>query len=380
MFDFDREIDRHATNSMKWDRYAGSDILPMWVADMDFQAPPAVVAAVRATADHGVFGYAGKGASATAAVQEMLAQRFAWQVEADWIVWLPGVVCGLNLACRLGDRSPVLVQTPVYPPFLAAPALAGRSCRKLPLSCIDGHWQVDWDAVETAAAAAGLLLLCNPHNPVGRVFTRAELERLAAICCRHDVVVCADEIHCDLVYKPHTHIPIAALSPEIAARTVTLMAPSKTYNIPGIGIGFAVIPDRGMRRAFRAAARGIVPDVGYISYAACEAAYREGGAWLAALLTYLRNNRDRVAAVIEDLPGLSASTVEGTYLTWIDVRQTGLPQPAAHFESHGLGLSDGAGFALPGYLRLNFGCPRATLERGLERLRRAVASLPQTPS
>jgi cystathionine beta-lyase len=216
-------------------------------------------------------------------------------------------------------------------------------------------------------------LLCSPHNPTGRVFTRSELLRLAEICERHRLVICSDEIHCDLVLDPDkVHLPTAALAGEIAERTITLMAPSKTYNIPGLGCAFAVISQPQLRKAFKAAMAGIVPEVNLMGFAGALAAYRHGGAWRSALLAYLAANRDRVLEAIANMPGLSASHIEATYLAWIDAREVGAGDPAAFFEAAGVGLSDGREFGGPGFVRLNFGCPRATLDEALGRMERAL--------
>ena len=374
-FNFDEIVDRRGTSSEKWDRYRDRDIIPLWVADMDFRSPPAVVEALHARVSHGVFGYTGPSQELVDVVIAHLLRDFGWRVEAEWLVWLPGLVCGLNVLCRAvgGPGDGVATFTPVYPPFLSAPALSGRELIKVPLALHDGRWEMDLDTLERAITPhTKLLLFCNPHNPVGRAWRRDELERLAGIAERHDLVIGSDDIHAGLILDGGTrHLPIATISAETARRTITLLAPSKTFNIPGLGCSFAIIPDPGLRRAFRAAKAGIVPHVNLLGYTAALAAYRDGEPWRQALLSYLRGNRDLVAAEVGRMPGLSATHVEATYLTWIDTRQMGLQHPGRFFEEAGVGLSDGADFDGPGFVRLNFGCPRPLLQEALERMNRA---------
>lgn len=372
---FDRIIDRQASGSIKWSKYAGRDILPLWVADMDFAAPPAVLEALQERLTHAVFGYGHAPTSLTESVLTHLASEYQWQVEADWIVWLPGLVSGLNIACRAIDGE-VLTATPIYPPFLSAPKLSGRVLNRVDLAQTDGRWHWDKNALsEASTAATRLFLLCHPHNPVGRCWSREELLDLAAFAEARDLIVCSDEIHCGLILDADKHhIPFASLSPDAAKRSITLMAPSKTFNIPGLGCAFAVIPDAGLRRRFLRAMDGIVPHVNVLGLAACEAAYRDCTEWHHELIAYLAGNRDLLEAAVNAIPGIKMSHVEATYLAWIDVRSLGLAQAAAHFEAHGLGLSDGADFGAPGWLRLNFGCPRSTLEEALRRFKQACTA------
>jgi cystathionine beta-lyase len=274
----------------------------------------------------------------------------------------------------------VLTIAPVYPPFMSAPKNSARASVTVPWVLQGGAWAIDWTALERAVTPrTKLFYLCNPHNPLGRVWRREELTQLAAFCERHDLVLCSDEIHCDLVLDPALpHVPTAMLSPEIAARTITLMAPSKTYNVPGLGTSLAIIPDAKLRARFLRASAGIVAEVNNLGYVACEAAYRDSESWRQALLAYLRGNRDYLLdAVARELPGVRVEApVEATYLLWLDVAALGLDQPVAHFEAHGVGLSDGAAFgAAPGtHVRLNFGCTRATLIEAVRRMQAALAA------
>ena len=372
---FDTPIDRRGTDSIKWSKYAGRDILPLWVADMDFAAPPPVLAALQQRIAQGVFGYGGPWSSLTESVLAHLESQYSWKIEPEWIVWLPGLVTGLNVACRAVDGD-VLTATPIYPPFLSAPLFSGRQLNRCELTQSNGEWQWEKSALKNAlTVTTKLFLLCHPHNPVGRCWSRDELLDLAGFAEENDLVVCSDEIHCGLILdSDKRHIPFASLSPEAAKRSITLMAPSKTYNIPGLGCAFAVIPDAGLRRKFLHAMDGIVPHVNVLGLAACEAAYRDCTEWHDELITYLRGNRDRVFVTVNAEKGVKMSHVEATYLAWIDVRELGLEKPAAHFEAHGLGLSDGTDFGAPGWLRLNFGCTRQTLDQALSRFSTACRS------
>lgn len=373
-FDFRSDgPDRLAWSSLKWERYRGRDIIPMWVADMDFAAPPPVCAALEAHARSGVFGYTLAPRDLPDIVGNYTRQHYGWEIDPDWLVWLPNLVTGINLAVRAvgapGDA--VATFTPIYPPFLQAPELQGRRLLAVPLAAAAMRYRIDDDALAAALTpGTRLLLLCHPHNPVGRVWRRDELERLAEIVLRHDLIVCSDEVHCDLILDAGLeHIPFASLGAEIAARTITLMSPSKTYNIAGLGTAFAVVAAPALRQRFRAATKRLVPEINALGYTAMRAALSDAEAWRQELLVCLRENRDLVAATMRALE-LPATGVEATYLAWFDARS--IPDAHRHFEAHGVGLSDGADFGAPGFLRLNFGCPRRRLEEALRRLRQAV--------
>lgn len=372
MSDFDKPVGRFNTASLKWDKYKGKDIIPLWVADMDFRSPPAVIKALKSRADHGVFGYTIVPDELVETVVKMLAKEYIWLVEPEWIVWLPGLVTGLNVMCRcVGEKSDdVLSSVPVYPPFLTAPQLSGKNLVTAALKEERGGYVFDFDELEDAVTSRTRIFLhCNPHNPVGRVYSEEELKRLAWICEKHDVIICSDEIHCGLILDTEKkHIPIATLGEDIARRTVTLMAPSKTFNIPGLGCSFAVIPDPSLRKSFIRVMEGIVPHVNALGYTAALAAYRNSKNWHIELLDYLRENRDLVSKYIYDMPGLSMNHVEATYLAWISTKETGIEDPAVFFEDAGVGLSDGAYFGSPGFVRLNFGCPRSMLVEALDRM------------
>ena len=382
-FDFDTPVLRAGTDSQKWQKYAGRDILPMWVADMDFKSPPAIIAAIQQRVADGVYGYARPVKSSTDGVVAALESRYGWKIDPSWLVWLPGLVVGLNVAAQafaaVGDE--VLTLSPVYPPFMTAPKNSGRVSVQVPftLNPAARRWEIDWAALERAVTPrTKMFYLCNPHNPLARVWRREELVQLAEFCVRHNLLLCSDEIHCDLILDPSLpHIATATLSPEIAARTFTFMAPSKTYNVPGLGTSLAIISDPALRAQFVRASAGIVAEVNTFGYTACEAAYRDSEDWRQALLTYLRGNRDFLLDyVARELPGIKIDApIEATYLAWLNVTALGLKDPIAHFEKHGVGLSDGAYFGAPKghYVRINFGCTRATLAEGLRRMKAALA-------
>ena len=374
-FDFDRLVDRSESDSLKWGKYAGRDVLPLWVADMDFVAPPAVLAALRQRLDHGVLGYGKPSAALADTVCRYLATQYGWAVEPDWLVWMPGLVPGLNVACRAIEGD-VMTATPIYPPFLSAPRFSGRTLVTTPLKQEDGEWRMDFAAMAGAITReTRLYLFCHPHNPVGRAWRQDELRAFADFCVAHDLTVCSDEIHCDLILDvDRPHIPLGAFSPAMAERTITLMAPSKTFNIPGLACAFAVIPDAALRRRFAGEMRGIMPDVNILGFAAAAAAFSDCEDWHRALIAILRRNRDKVEAAVAEMPGLAMTHVEATYLAWIDARGLNVDNPASFFEAAGIGLSNGADFGAPGWVRLNFACPASILDEALRRMKTAVAT------
>ena len=378
-FDFDQLIDRTQSSSEKWQKYAGTEILPLWVADTDFRSPPCVIEALPHRIDHGVFGYTDTPESLNRVFVERMQRLYQWQLQSEQLIWLPGLVCGLNLAVRAycDENGVAMTATPIYPPFKSAPRLSNREVITLPMHQAGEHQIIDFEALEkTITKQTQLLLFCNPHNPGGAVYRRAELEQLAEIVVRHDLIICSDEIHCDLILEPdHHHTPIASLGPEIAARTITLMAPSKTWNIAGLGCSVAVIENTELRKRFARTRKGIVPGVNLLGFTAAEAAYRNGDEWNRQQLQYLRANRDYLLEQINNIPGLSMPACEATYLAWIDASGLKLRSPHKFFEEAGVGLSDGSDFGDPQSVRLNFGCPRSRLEEAVRRMRHAVETL-----
>lgn len=375
-FDFDTPTDRSGTHSMRWEKYAGRDVIPLWVADTDFRAPPAVIEALRRRVEHGIFGYTSPPPELRELIVARMARLYGWKIAPEWVVYLPGVVSGLYMAAsRLTPPGGhILSPAPVYYHLFRAAQHAPRQWTDVPMVLETGRWV--WDEARLASsvrAGSRMLMLCNPHNPGGTVFTRDELARLGAFAARHDLLVVSDEIHCDLLLdEGKAHIPIASLSPEISRRTVTLMAPSKTFNTAGVGVAYAIIEDPALREAFSFDLKKSVHDASLFGYEAAVAAYRDSGAWLDALLRYLRGNRDLVEATVARLPGVAAAHLEATYLSWIDCSGLGVPDPHARFLAHGLGLSPGADFGAPQFVRLNFGTQRAVLTEAMKRFERAV--------
>jgi cystathionine beta-lyase len=367
-FDFDAPVDRAGTWSTRWDRYAGRDVIPLWVADSDFRAPPAVLEALAARLEHGVLGYTVPPPALLEEIMKRLQRLYAWRVEPSWIVMLPGLVAGLHHAARVLSRpgERLAMARPVYHHLKRAAELAPRPFVELPLVLSEGRWVYDEDAVRRAGPVR-LFYLCNPQNPGGTVFRRAELERLAALS--GDAVIISDEIHCDLVLeKGLRHVPIASLAPEISRRTVTLMSPNKTWNFPSAGCAWAVIEDTELRKKFSQDFDAhVMPSPSVFGYAASLAALRHGDEWLAAQIEYLRGNRDLVEKEI----GFPVAHVEATYLAWIDCSGLGLEDPQAHFLKHGVALSPGSQFGVPRFVRLNFGTQRSVLKKALERIRNA---------
>jgi cysteine-S-conjugate beta-lyase len=381
-YNFDQPIDRRSSDSIKW-RHYGDDVIPLWVADLDFRSPEPVIAALAERVAHGVFGYSIEPPELRPLIVDRLHRLYGWSIKPEWIVFLPGVVSGFNLACRAVTRpgEKLLFQTPVYPPIVTAHRHHDLEPAPMELTRgSDGYYSIDMEQFEQAIQpGTRLFILCNPHNPVGRCFTRTELFQMAEICLRHDVLICSDEIHCDLVYPEASHIPIASLSPEISAKSISLMAPSKTFNVAGLHCAYAIIEDDELRGRYRQAAAHLVSEPDLLSYAAAVAAYSGGGPWLEELLAYLQANRDHVVRhVRQRLPDVGIGVPEGTYLAWLDCRSL-VPQIGDPFrfflEQARVALGSGKGFGAggDGFVRLNFGCTRATLETGLERMAAGLA-------
>ena len=380
-FDFDAPIDRRAAaDCRKWNRYP-SDTLPMWVADMDFAVPEQIQAALRTRLTHPVFGYAGPPASLIEAILEMLEVRHGWKVAPEAIVMLPGVEPGFNMALRglLSPGDGVVVQTPIYAPIRAAPLHWGQRRIDVPLKPTLSGFSADPPALKSIFAEEGTkaFLLCNPHNPTGKVYDADELSVIAASCLRHNVLIISDEIHGDLVYEGGRHYPIASLAPEIAERSITLMSASKTYNIAGLKAAFAIIPNAALRQAFIAARAGMVDSVNLMGLVATEAALREGEAWRRALLVYLQGNRDfLVRKIAQRFPMIGFQSPPASFLAWLDCRGLALAvEPAQFFLEHArIAVSGGEEFGAlgAGHVRLNFGCRRATLIAALNRLEQAL--------
>jgi cysteine-S-conjugate beta-lyase len=372
-FDFDTPIQRRASGCIKYDRRPELD--PFWVADMDFVSAPPILEALHRRVDHGVFGYAHPHDGLNEAIHDYLRDRRGAEVPLEHITHLGGLVPALSLAvrayCKPGQA--VMTLTPVYPPFLGVHHDGHVSLVTVDHLMGAEGWTFDWDAMEKAVTPeTKVFLLCNPQNPLGRVFSMPELLRLAEFCEAHDLVLVSDEIHCDLIFDEAAtpHVSALNLPQRFANRTLTLLSPSKTWNIAGLGYAFAVIADDSLRRRFQAARGHTLSEINALAYYAAEAAYRHGEPWRRELVAYLRQNRDALVDFVRSrCPGLSVGTGEATYLAWMDASGIDAKNPAQHFEQKsGLFLSDGAFFGWPQYVRFNFGCPRARMLEGLEKM------------
>jgi len=386
-FDFDAVIERRADESLKWSAF-DEDVLPMWVADMDFPSPPAVMDALHQRVDAAHFGYTFDCDDLRGILCQRMKRLYDWDVQPEHLLFSPGLVVGLNVVAKAigkpGDA--VLMNTPVYGPFLKAPANNARFAFTIDMRYVADdahtfHYEIDWDAFEKAAAhpQASLFYMCNPHNPAGFMWHERDLRRAADICMANDVVMVADEIHHDLLLTERKHIPLASLSPEISQHTITMIAPSKTFNIPGLGVSALIIQDEGLRKQVENTLWGSGAHVNILGYAAGAAAYDKGQPWLDQLLPYLRANRDLVVqAVRETMPGMKTTIPEATYLAWLDCRELGIAGDLQQFflDHAKVAMNPGTFFgnAGAGFVRLNFGCPRPLLQAGLERIAAAVTA------
>ncbi|WP_411827829.1 MalY/PatB family protein [Luteolibacter sp. AS25] len=377
-FDFDTVIPRKDSGCIKFDRKPELD--PFWVADMDFVSAPPILKALHDRVDHGIFGYAHPHAGVTEAVRSYLKERRAVELNEDHLLHLGGLVPALSLAARAfcEDGGELLTCTPVYYPFLNVHKDAGAKLLTVDHVMKNGRWEFDWEAMEeTVTEKTKIFLLCNPQNPLGRVFTEEEIIRLAEFCEKHDLLLISDEIHCDLILDENQpHFSALNLPEHFQKRVVALLSPSKTWNIAGLGYAFAIIPDDSVRRRFSAEKGHTLAEINALSYYATEAAYNEGEPWRLELIEYLRSNRDELVRFInEECKGLKIHSPDVTYLAWIDARDLGVPNPAKFFEQEaGLFLSDGAPFGWAGYVRFNFACPRSRMLEGLEKMKKAIDS------
>ncbi|MBP2653197.1 MAG: pyridoxal phosphate-dependent aminotransferase [Firmicutes bacterium] len=383
-FDFDQIIERQGTGAEKWDGreniFGSEDLLPMWVADMDFASPPEVVTALTARAAHGIYGYPLRGDGFYQAAIDWLKRRHGWNVNRDWINSAPGVVSAISIALQAftspGDK--VLIQPPVYPGFFSAVQKSGRNLVLNPLRQEGRRYVIDFADLEAKlASGVKLFVLCSPHNPVGRVWTKEELVTLGELCLKHGTLVVADEIHSDLVFLRKRHIPFASLSPEFAAIAVTCVSPSKTFNVAGLATALTVIAESRMRARYESVLKAMhVEECNIFGITALEAAYRHGEAWLDSLLIYLETNADFLVSFLRQRNcGIEVEKPEATYLAWLDCRSLGLKGanlPEFFASKAKVGLSDGRRFGEQGFMRLNFACPRALLEEGLERIEAAI--------
>ncbi|MCY3838753.1 MAG: PatB family C-S lyase [Gammaproteobacteria bacterium] len=376
-------IDRRGTSSEKWEKYAGRDVLPLWVADMDLPTAPFVLDAVRERLEHPILGYTAPPARMAEGFRAWLRRRYGWRVDEEWLVWIPGGVPGFNVAARAVATKghDLVIPAPVYGPILKVPDNVGLRGVVSSLALNHGRWEMDGDDLGAKmSAATAAILFCNPQNPSGRVYDRDELEAVAELTLRNDAVLISDEIHCPIVLdETKRHVPIASLGREVEARSISLFSPTKAFNFPGLNAAVAVIPDPVLRERYELAGTGLISVHSPLAFAALTAAFEDDSGWLDEQNAFLAGNARRLEVAITDIDGIRTTPVEGTYLAWLDVSALGLEDAAAAFEEHGLGLHGGEEFGDPGFLRLNFGCPRSILDQAVDRLAKAAEELAAKP-
>ena len=388
-YNFDKSVDRLGTSSVKWDyldRFFGNkEVLPMWVADMDFEVPQPVIDAVVKRAQHGIYGYTEKPDSFYASIANWMKKRHGWHISNEWITVCPGVVPALCFSVlsftEPGDK--VLLQSPVYHPFFSAIEDNGRIIVNNRLKQENSRYEMDFEDLKAKlAGGVKLMILCSPHNPIGRVWSKEELKKVGELCARYDVTIVSDEIHSDLVYSGCKHIPAASISEELAMRTVTCIAPSKTFNIAGLSTSAVIIPDKALRHKFNSTLKRLGIEMSNLfGITALEAAYNNGDEWLDQVLAYMEGNLDYLVDYFDTrIPQIKVTKPQGTYLAWLDCRELGMNQKdLVDFFTNkaGVGLNDGAAFGAggEGFMRMNISCPRSLVEEALKRIERAVKSL-----
>lgn len=384
-YDFSKQISRQNTASVKWDRndivFGTSDVLPMWVADMDFAPPKEVTAALKDRLEHGIYGYTYVPDTATEAMQAWLSKRHHWNIQPSWVLYSPGVVPTIGMAVQTltkpGDK--VLLQSPVYAPFFSMIEKNDRVVVNSPLSLVNGKYEIDFaDFEEKLKEGVKLFLLCNPHNPGGRVWSEEELRKIADLCIQYDCLILSDEIHSDLVFKPNRHIPVASLEENYQDHIVTCVAPSKTFNLAGLQASAIIIPNQSIREAFKETQNRLsINSLNTFGVVGLEAAYRYGEQWLEELLDYLKESTHIAIDYIEkEIPDLTVMKPDGTYLLWIDCRKLGLSDAEIRdklLKKGKLGLEPGPKYGPggEGFVRMNIACSRDMLLDGLERLKLA---------
>ena len=376
-YDFDKIIDRIETRSTKWLKFDDPHILPMWVADMDFQCPPEVIEAIKQRADQGIYGYTERPTELTPLLQERLFKRSGWEIDPEWVTWMPGVIVGLNVACRavLSPGDMVMMPSPIYRPFVFAPDNMNRGMIQTDLLKVKGRQELDYESIDhLLSEEIKMFFFCNPQNPGGTMFRKDEITKLVDICEKNQVVICADEIHSDLILDDDKkHIHLAQISEAAGNNSITLLSPTKTFNLQGLPCGAAIIPNPELRSEFRRNLRGIGAHIGVFAYTAAVAAYRHGEPWHQALTQYLKVNKNLLRDEISKIDGLSLQGPEASYLAWIDCSESGLDAPSDFFINAGVGVHRGEWFGDKNFVRLNFGCPRSRLEEALKRIKKAFS-------
>ena len=396
-YDFDQVCDRKNTDCAKWDSvqslFGSEDLIPMWVADMDFPVAQPIVEALKKRAEHPFYGYTMPGTGVVQAVVDRMQRKYDWEIKPEWVVFTPGVVPALNVAVRMLTRpgDEVIIQEPVYFPFFPAVTSSGCQISTNELKLINNHYEMDFEDLEgrfqprtgmrPIPSRVKAFMLCNPHNPVGRLWNKEELIRVGEMAVRHGAVVISDEIHCELLFKGHNHTPFASISEAFEQNSIVCMAPSKTFNLAGLEASSVIIPNKKLRTDFAATRAGILPGPSLFGYVAMEAAYRLGDEWLEQLLDYLQGNLDFLLDFFADrIPRIKVIKPEGTYLVWLDCRELGMDkiELRSFFRNKArLGLDDGFLFGSggSGFERMNIACPRVILNEALHRIESAVNNL-----
>jgi len=376
-YDFDTVTDRHNTHSLKWDKYKGADVIPLWVADTDFKVAPVIQTAIEERVQHCIFGYTRTDQKRNQIVVDYYKNKYGCDVDADWIVWVPGIVASLTLAIRSLSKQHKQVLTPdiVYPYLHTTPTASGKQANHLAMTYTQDRLRIDIDALEKCNAQdAKVMLFCNPQNPGGTIYTRAELERIDAYCEANNLILVSDEIHADIILdEDKRHLPYLDVSPHALNNSIVLSAASKAFNVAGLACSWAVIANPEIRNAFKAEMHGIISEINPLGFTATLTALEHGDDWLQAMNVYLRHNRDYLMAEFADIRGIRMLPLESTFLAWLDVSELDLEDPVSFFEAAGVGLSSGQGFNDANFLRLNFGCTRSVLEQAVQRIKKVLA-------
>lgn len=385
-YNFETLVDRSNNFSAKWSemdkKYGSNDLLPMWVADMDFKAAPCIIDAMRERLEQGIYGYTTRPDSYNESIVNWAARRYGWEIKSDWLIFSPGVIPSISLIIQeMTDKNDkIMIQEPVYSPFNSVVKENGRELVISPLIKLeDGNYVMDYEDIESKIKDVKMFLLCNPHNPVGRVWTKEELQKLGKICLKNNVKVISDEIHSDIIFKGHKHVPFASISEEFAQNSITCMAPTKTFNIAGLQMSQVILPNKDDYKILDAAfARLDIRRNNAFSLVATQAAYNHGEEWLNEFLEYIEDNMDFAIKYIEEnMPSLKVKKPEGTYLLWVDFSETGLSDEEvakALVEKGKVALNNGVAFGVggKGYQRINLACPRSMVENGLARIKKAI--------
>tara|TARA_Y100001970_G_scaffold62537_1_gene79930 strand:- start:12 stop:1160 length:1149 start_codon:yes stop_codon:yes gene_type:complete len=377
-YSFDEIIPRKDTYSTKWLKFSDEDVLPMWIADMDFSCPSDITDEMTKRINQGIFGYTDTPPLLTETFVSKVYENTGWRIKNDWVVWIPGGVVGLNVACKtvLAPGQIAMVPSPIYAPFTEAPENMERGFVKNFLLDSDGRLEFSSETIKTILTEdTKLFFLCNPHNPGGTVFKKEEIEEISNICQERGIIVCSDEIHSDLILEEGLdHIPFASLNNYNQENSITIMGPCKTFNLAGFPIAAAIIPNKELREDFVRNTKGIVAHIDNIAFVAAEAAYSKAGLWHAELIQYLKSNRQLLLERINNIEGISLRGPEAGFLAWIDCRESGMKTPAKFFiEEAKVGVHDGAWFGDENYVRLNFGCPKSILDEALNRIEKAFS-------